>query len=59
VVRVNPTTVLEDNTAILDGPSALDECLAQQGVERVVKVTPTSGVASDWSSDPSFRLLLG
>jgi hypothetical protein len=43
-VRVNPTTVLEDNIAILNGPSALVECLAQQGVERVVEVTPASGV---------------
>jgi hypothetical protein len=52
-------TVLEDNTAILDGPSASVECLAQQGVERVVEVTPASGVASNGSSNPSFRLLLG
>jgi hypothetical protein len=57
-VRVNPATVLEDNTVILDGPSAPVECLAQQGVERVVKVTPTSGVTSDGSSNPSFQLLL-
>jgi hypothetical protein len=27
-VRVSPTTVLEDNTAILDGPSAPVKCLA-------------------------------
>ena len=33
-------TVLEDNTAILDGPSALVERLAQQGVEHIVKVYP-------------------
>jgi hypothetical protein len=57
-VRVNPATVLEDNTAILDRPSAPVKCLAQQGVERVVKVTPASGVASDGSSNPSFQLLL-
>jgi hypothetical protein len=35
------------------------KCLAQQGVERVVEVTPASGVTSYGSSDPSFRLLLG
>jgi hypothetical protein len=35
------------------------KCLAQQGVERVVEVTPVSGVASDGSSDPSFQLLVG
>jgi hypothetical protein len=43
-VRVCPATVLEDNTVILDGPSAPVECLAQQGVERIVEVTPTSGI---------------
>jgi hypothetical protein len=57
-VRVGPATVLEDNTAILDGPSAPVECLAQQGVERIVEVTPASGVTSDGSSNPSLRLLL-
>jgi hypothetical protein len=35
------------------------ECLAQQGVERVVEVTPASSVASDGSSNPSFQLLVG
>jgi hypothetical protein len=50
--------VLQDNTTILDGPSASVECLAQQGVERVVEVTPASGIASDGSSNPSLRLLL-
>jgi hypothetical protein len=30
----------------------------QQGIERVVEVTPTSGVTSDGSSDPSLRLWL-
>jgi hypothetical protein len=58
-VWVNPATVLEDNTAILDGPSTPVECLAQQGVERIVEVTPASGVASDGSSNPSFWLLVG
>jgi hypothetical protein len=51
--------MLEDNTTILDKPSAPVECLAQEGVERVVEVTPASGVASDGSSDPSFRLQVG
>jgi hypothetical protein len=57
-VRVNPATVLEDNTTILNGPSTSVKCLAQQGVERVVEVTPASGVTSDGSSNPSLRLLL-
>jgi hypothetical protein len=57
-VRVSPATVLEDNTTILDGPSAPVECLAQQVVERIVDVTPTSGVMSDGLSNPSLRLLL-
>jgi predicted deacetylase len=50
--------MLEDNTTILDRPSASVKCLAQQGVERVVEVTPASGVASDGSRNPSFQLLL-
>jgi hypothetical protein len=50
--------MLEDHTAILDGPSVPVKCLSQQGVERVVEVTPASGVASDGSSNPSFQLLL-
>jgi hypothetical protein len=54
VVRVSPATILEDNTMILDGPSASVECLAQQGVERIMEVTPTSGVTSDGSSNPSL-----
>jgi hypothetical protein len=29
------------------------------GVERIVEVTPASSVASDGSSNPSFRLLVG
>jgi hypothetical protein len=53
-VQVSPATMLEDNTEILDGPNALVECLAQQGVERIVEVTPTSGVTSDGSSNPSL-----
>jgi hypothetical protein len=31
----------------------------QQGVERIVEVTPASSVASDGSSNPSFQLLVG
>jgi hypothetical protein len=56
--RVSLATVLEDNTTILDGPSAPVECLAQQGVERIMEVTPVSGVTSDGSSNPSLWLLL-
>jgi hypothetical protein len=33
-------------------------CPTQQGIERIVKVTPTSGVTSDGSSNPSLQLLL-
>jgi hypothetical protein len=50
--------MLVDYTTVLDGPSVSVECPTQQGVEIVVEVTPTSGVASDGSSDPSLRLLL-
>jgi hypothetical protein len=50
--------MLEDNTTILDGPSVPVECLAQQGVERIVEVTPASGVMSDGSGNPSLQLLL-
>jgi hypothetical protein len=57
-VQVSPATVLEDNIAILDGPSVSVECLAQQGVERIVEVTPASGVTSDGSSNPSLLILL-
>jgi hypothetical protein len=57
-VRVNPATVLEDNTTILDRPGTPVKCLAQQGVERIVEVTPASGVTSDGSSNPSLQLLL-
>jgi hypothetical protein len=57
-VRVCHATMLEDNTAVLDRPSVSVECLAQQGVERIVEVTPASGVTSDGSSNPSLQLLL-
>jgi hypothetical protein len=50
--------MLKDNTAILARPSAPVECLAQQGVERVMEVTPASGVTGDGSGNPSFQLLL-
>jgi hypothetical protein len=50
--------MLEDNIAILDRPGTLVKCLAEQGVERIMKVTLTSGVTSDGSSNPSLRLLL-
>jgi hypothetical protein len=50
--------MLVDYTTILDGPRMSVEGPTQQGVESVVEVTPTSGVASDGSSDPSLRLLL-
>jgi hypothetical protein len=58
MVRVYPTTVLVDHTAILDWPSMHVKGPVQQGVERIVEVTPMSGVTSDGSGDPSFRLLL-
>jgi hypothetical protein len=57
-VRVDPATVLEDHTTILDGPSTSVKCPTKQGVERIVEVTPASSVASDGSSNPSFRLLV-
>jgi hypothetical protein len=50
--------MLVDYTTVLDRPSVSVEGPTQQGVESVVEVTPTSGVASDGSSDPSLRLLL-
>jgi hypothetical protein len=50
--------MLVDYTMVLSGPSVSVEGPMQQGVESVVEVTPTSGVASDGSSDPSLRLLL-
>jgi hypothetical protein len=57
-VRVCPATMLEDHTVILDGPSAPVDCLTQQGVERIVEVTPAGSVTSDGSSNPSLWLLL-
>jgi hypothetical protein len=50
--------MLVDYTIVLDGPSVSIEGPTQQGVESVVKMTTTSGVTSDGSSDPSFRLQL-
>jgi hypothetical protein len=50
--------MMVDYTTVLDRPSVSIEGPTQQGVKSVVEVTPTSGVASDGSSDPSFRLLL-
>jgi hypothetical protein len=49
--------MMVDNATILDGPSVSVEGPMQQGVESVVEVTPTSGVMSDGSSDPSLRLI--
>jgi hypothetical protein len=49
--------MLVDYTTVLDRPSVSVEGPTQQGVESVVEVTPTSGVMSDGSSDPSLRLL--
>jgi hypothetical protein len=48
---VDYTTVLNRSGVSVDGPT-------QQGVESVVEVIPTSGIASDGSSDPSIWLLL-
>jgi hypothetical protein len=50
--------MLVDYTTILDGPSVSIEGPTQQGVKRVVEVTPASSVMSDGSSDPSLRLWL-
>jgi hypothetical protein len=50
--------MLVDYTTVLDGPSVSVEGPMQQGVESIVEVTPTSGVESDGSSDPSLRLQL-
>ena len=50
--------MLVDYTTVLDGPSVSVEGTTQQGVESVVEVTPTSGITSDGSSDPSLRLQL-
>jgi len=58
-VRVDPATMLVDHTTILDGLSVSVKCSVQQGVERIVEVTPASSVVSDGSSNLSFRLLVG
>jgi hypothetical protein len=58
VERVYPTTMLVDHTTILDGPSVPVKCPAQQGIERIMEMTPVSGVTSDGSGDPALRLLL-
>jgi hypothetical protein len=50
--------MLVDNTTVLDGPSVSVEGPTQQGAESVVEVTPTSGITSDGSSDPSLQLRL-
>jgi hypothetical protein len=50
--------MLVDYTTVLDGPSASVEGPTQQGIESIMEVTPTSGVTSDGSSDPSLRLRL-
>jgi hypothetical protein len=50
--------MLEDHTTILDRPSTPVKCPTYQGVERIVEVTPAGSVASDGSSNPSFRLLV-
>jgi hypothetical protein len=50
--------MLVDYTTVLDGPSVSSEGPTQQGVQRVVEVTPASSVTSDGSSDPSLRLWL-
>jgi hypothetical protein len=47
-----------DYTVILDGPSMSVEGPMQQGVESIMEMTTMSGVTSDESGDPSFRLLL-
>ena len=50
--------MLVDHTTILDGPSVPIKCPTQQGVERIVEVTPASGVTGDGPGDPSLQLLL-
>jgi hypothetical protein len=50
--------MLVDYTTVLDGPCVSVEGPTQQGIESVVEVTPSSGVMSDGSSDPSIRLWL-
>jgi hypothetical protein len=50
--------MLVDYTMVLDRPCVSAKGPIQQGIESVVEVTPTSGVTSDGSSDPSLRLRL-
>jgi hypothetical protein len=50
--------MLVDYIAILDRPSVSVEGPTQQSVKSVVEMTTASGVTSDGSGDPSFRLLL-
>jgi hypothetical protein len=50
--------MLVDYTMVLSGASVSVEGPMQQGVESIIEVTPTSGVTSDGSSDPSLWLLL-
>jgi hypothetical protein len=50
--------MLVDYTMVLDGPSVSVEGPTQQGIESVVEVITSSGVASDGSSDPPLRLWL-
>jgi hypothetical protein len=57
-VRVYPATMLVDHTVILDRPSVSVKGPVQQGVERIMEVTPASGVMSEGSGDPSLRLML-
>jgi hypothetical protein len=49
--------MLVDYTTVLNRPSVSVEGPMQQGVESVLEVTPTSGVTSDGSNNPSLRLL--
>jgi hypothetical protein len=48
--------MLIDYTTILDRLGVSIEGPTQQGIESVVEVTPTCGVTSDGSSDPSLWL---
>jgi hypothetical protein len=50
--------MLVDYTTVLDRLGVSVEGPTQQGIESVVEVTPTSGVMSEGSSNPSIRLQL-
>jgi hypothetical protein len=50
--------MLVDYTTVLDRPCVSVKGPTQQGIESVVEVTPSSGVTSDGSSDPSLWLWL-